>query len=464
MGIPIDTSEPLLFNSDLARLIEAVLGADPNDEHDWIEWKRRLDLTTTGAQEHVAKHVLGMANRMVATAAGHMGGYGYILIGVEPGSITGVDTLDPTKLTDAILRYVGTDGPRWNAEYVVVGAHTVLVVVVWPPRHGDPVHTLRRRLAQHEPGRVLVRRIGQTKEASPAEHAALVERAKANQNTITVAARALRDTIDAGPQDLPAQLESALAAERELLMHPSRSARPSPPAGQAPWWMTPQSAAAFASIGRPLFGPTYEEDIRTTDEYAEEVDAYLDLLRERLSAHLTNRWWNSPGGMLRLAIDNLTPRNFAQVRTRVHVSGRVRTWPEDLLDGVGHPRQRPNRPRRMGERKRVASPYDGFMNLHPASLGAAAISAIPRSSPSPGFTACDGGSVDIEFDPVHMHPHTPTELPPVRLLVDEPPHTELTVTWTATSESADGLASGKLTLTVTEPPPLTDLLPPDERE
>ena len=261
VGIPIDTSEPLLFNSDLARLTEAVLGADPNDEHDWIEWKRRLDLTTTSAQEHIAKHVLGMGNRMVATAAGHMGGYGYILIGVEPGSITGVDTLDPTKLTDAILRYVGTDGPRWNAEYVGVDGHTVLVVVVRPPRHGDPVHTLRHRLAQHEPGRVLVRRIGQTNEASPSEHAALVERAKANQNTITAAVRAVGDTIQAGPQDLDAQLESALAVEREFLMHPRRSARP---AATAPGRIrfSPE-AVAFASLSRGFTSPTYQEDKRT---------------------------------------------------------------------------------------------------------------------------------------------------------------------------------------------------------
>ena len=168
--------------------------------------------------------------------------------------------------------------------------------------------------------------------------------------------------------------------------------------------------------------------------------------------------------MLSLVIDNLTPRNFAQVRTRVHVSGRVRTWPKDLVDRVRHPRELPDRPRRMGERKRVASFYEGLARPYPTALSAATISPTHRSFPTPGFTARDGGSVDIDFEPVHLHPHTPTELPGVRLLVDEPPGTELTLTWTATSESADGLASGRLTLVVAEPLPPAAVLPPDEHK
>lgn len=468
VGISIDTSEPLLFNSGLARLITAVLStADPNDEHDWIEWKRRLDLGGTSAQQHIAKHVLGMANRMVSAAAVHMGGYGYIVIGVEPHSITGVDTIDPTEMTDAIQRYVGTDGPRWTFEYVTVEEHVVLVVVVWPPQHGDPVHTLRHRLENHEPGRVLVRRPGQTKEASPAEHAALVERAKANRNTITVAARLLRETIETGPVDLPAYVESVVAAERELLMHASRSTRPStspPTTPESSWTTSPGGSVQFRQVSRPGREPTHEEDHRTEGQYAHEVERYLRSLRTPLTERITNRRWRRPSGMLHLAMDNLTSRNFAQVRVKAHISGAVRTWPESLVSRIEYLPSLPSRPRRLGERRLVPSAYD--------RVARAAFTPQVVSNPFPattfpsssGFTARDGGSVDIEFAPIHLHPHTPTELPPVELLVDEPPGTQLTLTWTATSESADGLATGALTLVVGEPAPFDDVFSSNQHD
>jgi len=455
VAVPIDTSEPLLFNADLAKLVGAVMKADPHGEHDWIEWKRRLDLSTKNAQEHIAKHVLGFANRTVQAAALHMGGYGYILIGVEPGSVTGVETIDPATLTNAILRYVGPDGPRYNSEYVPFDGHHVLVVVVRSPKHGDPIHTLRHQLAQHRPGRVLVRRIGETEEASPSEHAALVERAKANANTITVTARVLHETIDCLPADLPQQLDAAIDAERALLMHPNRSTRPVPNQAPPSSWLAGPPRASFG----PALGPRYEEDGRTEGEYADEVETYLERLRPVLQQRAGNRQWRRPSGMLHLALDNLTPRNFAQVWLRVHVSGRVRQGSEEPLDLVDYPGDLPPRPRRLGERRRLPSLVDAVLQPRGSGLP---LAPFDHSFQSPGYSTRDGGSVDIDFEPVHLHPHTPTDLPSVPLLVDEPAGTTLRITWKATSESADGLASGEVNVVVVEPQPIDDLLPSDE--
>ena len=71
--------------------------------------------------------------------------------------------------------------------------------------------------------------------------------------------------------------------------------------------------------------------------------------------------------------------------------------------------------------------------------------------------------MDIDFEPIHLHPHTPADLPPVPLFVDEPAGTELKITWSATSESADGLARGELTVVVIEPTPVGDVLPLDDQ-
>jgi hypothetical protein len=63
-----------------------------------------LDLTLKDAKEHIAKQVLGFSNRTVATAARHAEGYAYLLVGVEPGSLVGVDTIDNADLVSGINR------------------------------------------------------------------------------------------------------------------------------------------------------------------------------------------------------------------------------------------------------------------------------------------------------------------------------------------------------------------------
>ena len=96
--LQVDTSEPLLRPSQLQALVRAVRDADGHDEHRWIEWKSGLDLTSAAGQGHIAKAVVGLANRPPAAAARWAGGYGYLLVGVRPGAISGVAPVDPEVL------------------------------------------------------------------------------------------------------------------------------------------------------------------------------------------------------------------------------------------------------------------------------------------------------------------------------------------------------------------------------
>ena len=115
---------------------------------------------------------------------------------------------------------------------------------------------------------------------------------------------------------------------------------------------------AYRPMGMSFAGPTYEEDRRTADEYADEVKKYLERLEPLLTEHIANRRLREPGAMLRLALDNLTQRNFRQTWVHVHVDGLVRIWPEAVVDDIKHPGELPRRPRPMGKRKRVPSPYE----------------------------------------------------------------------------------------------------------
>ncbi len=226
--LQVDTSQPLLRPSQLTALVRAVRDADSHDEHRWIEWKSGLDLTTAAGQGHIAKAVLGLANRQPAAAAHHAGGYGYLLVGVEPGAINGVTPVDPEVLVGRVRAAVG-DAIRWTPEWVTVDGVQVLVVIVEPPRPGDPIQSLRKQLDRHQPGTIFVRHTGRTDPATPADldmlQARLLERTPSLQ--MTVAAKP--STIETLP-DIFAAAGQWVERRRPALL----AARYQPPAPQAP--------------------------------------------------------------------------------------------------------------------------------------------------------------------------------------------------------------------------------------
>lgn len=389
----------------------------------------------------------------------HAGGHAYLLIGIEPGSVTGVDTIDPANLTNAITRYVGTNGPRWTAEYVSTESHTVLVVIVDPPQHGDPPHTLRHRLANHEPGTVLIRRIGLTVQASPSEIAALVDRARAMRNSLSVNVRAACQTIEGGLADVQSRLDDVLATERQVLMRPGRACRPAeraePSQGNA--WLPAEALSSLHSMSS-LTGPIYKPDERSESDYEKEVNEYLTRLRDSLPPRLLYRWLHHPGASLRLTVDNLTERNFSQLRVRLHVPGAVRTWSDDLTDEVSRLSNLPARPHPLGTKVKVDGTFDRMFTRGMYTPPFPVVRNFGNVR-SPGFTARNTGSVEIEYNPIHLHPSSSASLKAVPLLVDEPVGTELTVEWSATAENADKRVTGELTIVVVEPKLNLDTLP-----
>lgn len=65
----VPTDAELRGNAALRQLVEAVGAADEHDEADWVEWKGPLDLATKPSCFHIARAVLGMANRDPERAA-----------------------------------------------------------------------------------------------------------------------------------------------------------------------------------------------------------------------------------------------------------------------------------------------------------------------------------------------------------------------------------------------------------
>jgi hypothetical protein len=198
MALAVDVSRALRSPQQHVSLVEAVFGASENDESDWVEWKISLDLRTKEASGTIARHILGMANRIPEYAARCAGGCGYLIVGVEPRKYVGVSEVDPAVLDQALQQYLGSDGPGWSAHYVQSGGTSVVVVTVEPPRSGDRIFTLERELPKYRAGTVFVRRQGRTIQAEPGDIRALERRLASGTAEIAQRAQRLQDLRDLG--------------------------------------------------------------------------------------------------------------------------------------------------------------------------------------------------------------------------------------------------------------------------
>jgi len=231
MPLVIDSSRAFRSPKELADLIQAVLTASPNDEATWLEWKNGLVLTDKEVRVHIARHILGMANRAVEEAARHAEGCGYIVIGAEPGHCGGVTEIDPADLDAGLRPYLGSDGPRWSAQYLKSQGNSVLVFTVEPPRRGDRAFTLQKAYhnnqTNYHAGMTFVRRQGRTIPAEPGDIRALEDRFLASDHPVTLHVRpaGTDDSITIRPLANLQQRFGEWAARRrtELLREPTRA-------------------------------------------------------------------------------------------------------------------------------------------------------------------------------------------------------------------------------------------------
>ena len=79
---------------------------DANNESYALEWKSALVFKGDGLLP-IVTNILGFANRDPSKAGRFYDGYGHFVVGVEPGSVYGIDDpLDPADLTNKIGPYV----------------------------------------------------------------------------------------------------------------------------------------------------------------------------------------------------------------------------------------------------------------------------------------------------------------------------------------------------------------------
>lgn len=410
MTLNISVDRPLRSPRQLLELAEAIRDAGEHDENDWIEWKSSYDLTKKEVKVAIARHIIGMANRMPERSSATCQGYGYIAIGVEPGNAEGVTSIDLADLDSGLQAYLGHQGPEWSATYVTLDGKTILMITIEPPKIGDQIHTLHKEFNNYVPGMIFVRRAGRTLQANPGEVLSLTRRATSPEP------ESQRMTITADPEEIKIPLwnlneyiEKRVAKREEVLLHPQNAKR------------RRNNAMGLASM-----------DSRTEGDYREEVYRYLKKYRKNLNDRAKKAYVRNEVGAVRLTISN--PDQISHQGVRVELT--FPKWMTAIL----------------------AEDYeneDFFEPRTPEPLGSATfgitgtnfISTISHAyrGPSEMETSIESGIV--VFNVASVRTEGMVRLPKVHLIAESWTDEEGTATWAITALNSGGRAKGTIQLT-----------------
>ncbi|MFD0047706.1 helix-turn-helix domain-containing protein, partial [Pseudarthrobacter scleromae] len=360
MALEFDTRRPPVRASQYLELVKAIRAASTADELDWLEWKSTLDFrpknkADKSARAHLARAIVGFANRQPDIALRNVEGHGLLVVGVDPEGYHGVEELDSVELERWITPYVG-DGIDWRSTYVHVSDEghdrlPVLIVTVSPPSWGDPIYCIRKEIpppprGESEQGKdretireatIFVRRTGRTDRARAADIDRLGERLLRGQQALD-----LDLTLRAGsvlPVIVPADaLDRVIdAGRRSLLSH-------LPSSSESTKVTLEQMMKEYVSSNR-------RPDPRSREEYVGEVDRYLAELRAAMPKTLPEvAAFAAP--RIELRLHNRTHTHLKDVQVRLELpDGVLALVPTDHMTKP-FPSGLPQGPRPYGPTKR----------------------------------------------------------------------------------------------------------------
>ena len=415
MPLTLDTSKQFRSINELTDLVHAISSAPLSEsEPDWVEWKREADLSDRRWHGLIAKFIAGFANRDPVVAKRWAGGCSYLVIGAEPGNVSGIIPVDNANLSAGISRFV-RQTVRWSPQYIQHQGKQVLVITMEPPEHGDQMvamlkgYQLQDRSASVcREGDVFLRRHGRTDLARQEDYDMLVRRFAAGaQQAIGISVQVL-DPVTAVP----------VSCSSDKI---------------ASWYQ--QLEAEF--LKPPGLGP--RDGIRTSrllnfenrsiDEYRRQVESYLGEIVALLPSIARAAALIDRAPSLQLVLVNETEHNYAGTRVEVAIEGDV--WAYQSAEEA-QPKM-PKPPRKWGSAPGLDMP---------------ALTSIPTLD-FLGPHIDNSGSTSIEFHDVNLRPGGREKLDPIYLGCDAKlAGATLTGNWTATSSSASGVARGEFPIQV----------------
>ncbi len=404
VSLSINTAEALRTRAELVSLIQAIRDASTAEtETNALEWKRGLDLGAGAEQRFkVGKHILGFGNRTVSAASRCFGGCAYLLLGVEPGAVSGCPVWDAADIDKWIGRFVGQGAPRWSAQYVQADGAEVLVFTVEPVRAGDAMCTLQRTYEGFAAGRVFVRRGGLTEEADPTEIRALETRHRLTEPEVE---------IEVGLARVSRLTAVRLSGARRDQWHSEEAKR----------YVGALRAHQDRRRREPFHSSVLLSDSRSPSAYEAEISTYLEQAHVRWQALALQSAIQRGLGEVRVELRNPTRANWERVELELRVPGGVEVFLDDedpfaVLDA-------PTAPKEFGDQN--------FLAARPVPL-----SRLPRDRPT---VVSESEDRTVRFASVHLRPGAVVPLPAIHLLAKPDLAGEaLAIPWRATSTSGVG--------------------------
>ena len=455
VALAIDTTRPVRSRADQLALARAVYAAPAGEqETSCLEWKGPLTLAGKDAtgRATIVKAVLGFANRDPGAAARAMGGCAYLLAGVSPGELPGVDAVDAAQLEAQVATYVGRN-IDWRADYVVLEDRQVLVVTVEPPHWGDPAHPVRktfnpsdRRGPVLQEGTVFVRHQASTDPATAADIDMLSRRAARRPgDQLEVEVRPGPDTKLRAIEVTEPELEAYTHREESSLLAPL-----SPMGLRLGGAVSPFKEQLLFGAGG--LGGIGSREHRSEDDYREEVAGYLDKLRKQLPGIVPARAVMHGFARLRLEVANHTDTTFTkvQVEARLPPDLWVTEWQNEVQDEA----ELPTPPIRYGQAR--MSNLGLYSGVSIPSLSAIRPGALV--TPWRPDVVRREEAVYVEYVPKDVRARGVVSLPSLWLVIADPSTESVEVSWEATATNAERRLSGTLTVPVVQPPASVDEL------
>jgi hypothetical protein len=409
---PPDLSQRLRRPSERLALVEYIAASPTLQENEHLEWKSGYDLGKRPDAGKVAKQLVGFANRDPARAQRQTGGYAYVLLGIEPGAVTGVPVWDSANIESWLSRFVPSE-LMYDVHYASAEGKEILLLEVDPPRQGDPIFCLQASTgegnANLSEGTIYVRRGGKTEPANAAEIAMLTERAR---------------TATGG-----AQLDLEVAVEAQDLS--TLETEPLKESVRERWIDQERLRLLEGLPTNPLMSRTLGES-RTPAQYENQVETYLGEIRKGWPMFALSQHVKHSKPSLALAVTNQTDENFENVVVEIEVplpSSCVGTSASSVVEALS-----------------VAQLIEWGENP---------ITKIDRSifgaSPDAEISPIGDERTKVRFPPVHVYPQTSQPLEALTLaLAPEWAGEDLAIEWRIAAANARGVITGSVMVAIPE--------------